>query len=175
MANSACIQYFMYKHHKHVECSNVYHRHASMFGLFFRIRTICTFTLNTQAISIDNLTHIYGSDARLRNNSKIKCCACEFEHHMEVSFVCWLFSTKSPFLIYTGERETETMDDIVIKQLTPMFPQLTPEVIRLSVQHVSNRGEPLNEGYLLQRCIDDLLELRTYSLETTFEGPQDGR
>ncbi|KAK2172931.1 hypothetical protein NP493_919g01069 [Ridgeia piscesae] len=67
------------------------------------------------------------------------------------------------------------MDDIVIKQLTPMFPQLTPEVIRLSVQHMSNRGEPLDEGYLLQRCIDDLLELRTYTLESSFECPQDGR
>ena len=86
-----------------------------------------------------------------------------------------LLATKSPFLPSTVERETEVMDDIVIKQLTPMFPQLTPDVIRLSVQHVSNRGEPLGEGYLLQRCIDDLLELRTYRLETSFEGPQDGR
>ncbi|KAI0210961.1 hypothetical protein LSAT2_004235 [Lamellibrachia satsuma] len=55
-----------------------------------------------------------------------------------------------------------------------MFPQLTPEVIKNSVLHASNRFEPLDEGHLLQRCIDDLLDLRTYTLESSFEEPHEG-
>ena len=66
------------------------------------------------------------------------------------------------------------MDENVIDHLTPMFPQLTVYVIKRSVQHASNRLEPLDAAHLLQRCIDDLLCLRTYKLETSLEEPLAG-
>lgn len=64
------------------------------------------------------------------------------------------------------------MDDNIIEHLIPMFPQLTPEVIKFSVLHESNRYQPVDEAHLLQRCIDDLLDLRTYS---SFEDMREGR
>ena len=48
------------------------------------------------------------------------------------------------------------------QMLIPMFPDLTHDILEISVHHPSNRLEPLTVDTLLQRCIDDLLELRTF-------------
>lgn len=57
----------------------------------------------------------------------------------------------------------EDIDKTVFNMLVPIFPNLTQEVIEVSVRHPSNHGVPLTEDVLLQRCIDDLLELRTFT------------
>ncbi|KAJ8317934.1 hypothetical protein KUTeg_003025 [Tegillarca granosa] len=54
----------------------------------------------------------------------------------------------------------------IAEQLIQIFPNLSREIIDISIKHPSNRSTPLNVAYLVQNCIDDLLELRTFS-ETT--------
>ncbi|XP_072044355.1 uncharacterized protein [Amphiura filiformis] len=59
-------------------------------------------------------------------------------------------------------RSLSDMEREVVGALIPMFPDVGKEVIKRSVLHPSNRGDPFNNHNLLNRCIDDLLELRTY-------------
>ena len=54
------------------------------------------------------------------------------------------------------------MEREVVGALIPMFPGLEKEIIKKSVLHPSNRGLPFNNYTLLNRCIDDLLDLRTH-------------
>ncbi|XP_013406127.1 uncharacterized protein LOC106170702 [Lingula anatina] len=54
----------------------------------------------------------------------------------------------------------------IVSHLKLMFPQLSALAIETSVLHPSNRHEPCEERILLNRCIDDLIELRTFK-ETT--------
>ena len=53
-------------------------------------------------------------------------------------------------------------DEQVFENLMPIFPNLTGDVIWTSVSHPSNRAAPCNTDTVLQRCIDDLLDLRTF-------------
>ena len=64
------------------------------------------------------------------------------------------------------------LEKIVLEMLVPIFPNLTPDVLEISVGHPSNHGVPLTADTLLQRCIDDLLELRTFTDKTaTYRQP----
>ncbi|CAG2245931.1 RNF216 [Mytilus edulis] len=63
------------------------------------------------------------------------------------------------------------MEKSVLEMLVPIFPNLTQEILQASVQHPSNHGDPLTSDTLLQRCIDDLLELRTFTEKTLVASP----
>lgn len=54
----------------------------------------------------------------------------------------------------------------IAEQLLQIFPNLNRDIIDISIKHPSNRTTPLIVTNLVQNCIDDLLELRTYT-ETT--------
>ena len=58
------------------------------------------------------------------------------------------------------------LENVVLEMLIPIFPNLTRDLLEISVQHPSNHGVPLTVDTLLQRCIDDLLELRTFTDKT---------
>jgi hypothetical protein len=60
--------------------------------------------------------------------------------------------------------------DAVLEMLIPIFPNLTLDVLETSVHHPSNHDVPLSVQVLLQKCIDDLLELRTFT-EKTYREP----
>ena len=64
-------------------------------------------------------------------------------------------------------------DDHMVEILSPIFPHLSNRVLQMSIQHPENRQEPLNRDFLLQRCIDDLLELRTLK-QTRIDGTLPG-
>ena len=61
---------------------------------------------------------------------------------------------------------TQGTVDLVVRWLVPVFPQLSVDVITKSVRHPSNQVNPVDEQRLLQNCIDDLLELRTFKEDT---------
>lgn len=54
------------------------------------------------------------------------------------------------------------MENTLLEQLKPIFPNLTEEVILLSIRHPSNNTQPGSQEIFLS-CIDDLLQLRTFS------------
>ncbi len=56
------------------------------------------------------------------------------------------------------------MNASVMEMLKPMFPGLSDEIIRASVEHPTNRTGELSEVVLLNRCLDDLLNLRTFHM-----------
>lgn len=56
------------------------------------------------------------------------------------------------------------MEDTLLDQLKPIFPNLTEEVILISIRHPSNNTDPLSPQSVFMSCIDDLLQLRTFSL-----------
>lgn len=56
------------------------------------------------------------------------------------------------------------MEDTLLDQLKPIFPNLTEEVILISIRHPSNNTDPLSPQSVFLSCIDDLLQLRTFSL-----------
>ncbi|KAL5018797.1 hypothetical protein ScPMuIL_004519 [Solemya velum] len=61
-------------------------------------------------------------------------------------------------------QELSHMERSVVKQLAQIFPQLSQEILEASVRHPSNQGTPCTYQTLLQRCIDDLLDMRTFNL-----------
>ncbi len=56
------------------------------------------------------------------------------------------------------------MDAAVVEMLKPMFPGLSDDIIQASVEHPSNRTGDLTQEVLVNRCLDDLLNLRTYHM-----------
>lgn len=55
------------------------------------------------------------------------------------------------------------MENTLLEQLKPIFPNLTEEVILLSIRHPSNNTQPGSSQEIFLSCIDDLLQLRTFS------------
>ncbi|XP_074648198.1 uncharacterized protein LOC141903784 isoform X2 [Tubulanus polymorphus] len=68
--------------------------------------------------------------------------------------------------------EEEINEQLLVENLIPIFPHLTRDVIELSVHDPSNRREPLQQQVILQSCIDDLLEMRTYTYKTLLDNEE---
>jgi hypothetical protein len=66
-------------------------------------------------------------------------------------------------------RELTILERHVFGQLLPIFGNLDKDTIILSILDDSNNYEPLTEDLLLQRCLDDLLSLRTFAESTMHE------
>ncbi|XP_064624301.1 uncharacterized protein LOC135485879 isoform X2 [Lineus longissimus] len=64
------------------------------------------------------------------------------------------------------KRKLSNLEKNVHSQLVPIFGNLDEDTITLSLLDKSNNYEPLTEDTLLQRCLDDLLALRTFTKST---------
>lgn len=62
-------------------------------------------------------------------------------------------------LFSRDDRLLTHMESEVLISLVPMFPQLSARTVRQSILKPENRLEPFDEHMLLQRCIDDLLDI----------------
>ena len=65
--------------------------------------------------------------------------------------------------LFRSTSSLSEMEAEVLTALMPMFPHLGKDVIKKSILHPSNKGDPYNNHNLLNRCIDDLLEMRTFN------------